>query len=186
MTDSTTQPFNGFGPGKTRTTKIPDAFFSELLPLIDDLGEMKVTLYAFWALQQQEGEFRYVLGRELLQDHLFLSGFDPDPERAAEKVCEALAQATARGSLLHVAAAGVNGQEDLYFLNTVHGRNALRAIQNGQYEPGSRENPIGLIVERPNIFALYEQNIGPLTPLIAEELRAGEQDYPGGMDRRSD
>ena len=178
MTNSTPQSFNGFGPGKTRTTKIPNPFFSELLPMIDDLGEMKVTLYAFWALQQQEGEFRYMLGRELLQDQLFLSGFDPDPGLAAEKARDALARATARGTLLHATAAGVNGQEDLYFLNTVHGRNALRAIENGQYEPGSREYPVGLIVERPNIFALYEQNIGPLTPLIADELRASEQDYP--------
>jgi len=33
-------------------------------------------------------------------------------------------------------------------------------------------------VERPNIFALYEQNIGLLQPLIAEELREAEKTYP--------
>jgi DnaD/phage-associated family protein len=31
---------------------------------------------------------------------------------------------------------------------------------------------------RPNIFTLYEQNIGMLTPLIAEQLRDAEQTYP--------
>src|SRR5690348_6777256 len=33
-------------------------------------------------------------------------------------------------------------------------------------------------VERPNIFVLYEQNIGLLTPLIAEELKDASSQYP--------
>jgi DnaD/phage-associated family protein len=33
-------------------------------------------------------------------------------------------------------------------------------------------------VERPNIFKLYEENIGPLTPLIADALRDAEATYP--------
>ncbi|HRO90206.1 MAG TPA: DnaD domain protein, partial [Promineifilum sp.] len=40
------------------------------------------------------------------------------------------------------------------------------------------EQPITLMVERPNIFVLYEQNIGALTPLIADELREAERTYP--------
>jgi DnaD/phage-associated family protein len=32
--------------------------------------------------------------------------------------------------------------------------------------------------EKSNIFHLYEENIGPLTPLIAEDLKAAEQEYP--------
>ena len=37
---------------------------------------------------------------------------------------------------------------------------------------------MALDVERPNIFRLYEENIGPLTPLIAEMLRDAEKTYP--------
>ena len=33
-------------------------------------------------------------------------------------------------------------------------------------------------MERPNIFTLYEQNIGLLTPLIADQLRDMEKSYP--------
>jgi DnaD/phage-associated family protein len=33
-------------------------------------------------------------------------------------------------------------------------------------------------VERPTIFLLYEQNVGLLTPLVAEELREAEERYP--------
>jgi len=54
----------------------------------------------------------------------------------------------------------------------------VRAIEAGRFVPGDREYPIALVDERPNVFALYEQNIGPLTPLIGEQLRAAEQDYP--------
>ena len=32
-------------------------------------------------------------------------------------------------------------------------------------------------VDRPNVFVLYEQNIGPLTPLIAENLQDLEKEY---------
>ena len=35
-----------------------------------------------------------------------------------------------------------------------------------------------LRVQRPNIFVLYEQNIGVLTPLIADQLRDMEKTYP--------
>jgi len=35
------------------------------------------------------------------------------------------------------------------------------------------------VEETPNIFVLYEQNIGMLTPMIAEELREAEEQYPG-------
>lgn len=172
------QGFNGFPPGKQRTTTVPNRFFSELLPAIDDLNELKLTLYCFWALQQQEGEYRYVRRREVLRDDLFLRGIHPDPEQAAQLVTAAFERTTARGTLLHVQVEGVDGPEDLYFMNTVRGRNAVRAIQAGDYEPGDRECPVALVVERPNIFALYEQNIGPLTPLISDQLRDAEQDYP--------
>ena len=38
--------------------------------------------------------------------------------------------------------------------------------------------PVALITERPNIFAMYEQNIGPLTPLLSDILRDAENTYP--------
>lgn len=37
---------------------------------------------------------------------------------------------------------------------------------------------LALEVDRPNIFALYEQNVGLLLPLVAEELREAGERYP--------
>ena len=172
--------FKGFPPGKVPMVRVPSQFFTEVLGTVDDLDELKLTLYAFWALQQQEGEFRYLLKREVLQDSLLLSGIDQDAERAAQRVSAALERAVQRGTLLHASVECARGPEDLYFMNTTHGRNAVRAIAAGQFEPGDRDTPVLLIAERPNIYALYEENIGALTPLISEELRAAEQDYPPG------
>ncbi|NDJ78318.1 MAG: DnaD domain protein [Chloroflexi bacterium] len=170
--------FNGFPPGKLYTTTVPNLFFSELLPAIDDLVELKLTLYCFWALQQQEGEYRYLIQREVLDDELFLRGIDDDSAAATQAVTAAFAKATARGTLLHVTVESVNGPEDLYFMNTPRGRNAVQAVEEGRFEFGGRDCPVALIIERPNIYALYEQNIGPLTPLIGDELRQAETDYP--------
>jgi len=38
--------------------------------------------------------------------------------------------------------------------------------------------PVKLQPERPNIYALYEQNIGPLTPILSETLQEAEKNYP--------
>jgi DnaD/phage-associated family protein len=67
----------------------------------------------------------------------------------------------------------------LYFLNSERGRAALRAIEKGEWKPtGDTRQPIALDMERPNVFRLYEENIGPLTPLIADVLREAEATYP--------
>ena len=158
--------------------KVPWAFFSELLPAIDDLDELKLTLYFFWALYQQEETYRYVLLREVLSDAHFLRSIDPDPQRATERIKTALERAVERGTLLRATVAGVEGEETLYLMNTPRGRAALQAIQTGTFQPGNRETPVALIGERTNLFALYEQNIGPLTPLIGDILRQAERDYP--------
>ncbi len=175
---SPTQKFRGFPAGKSRMIKVPEVFFGELLPAIDDLAEMKLTLYCFWALYQQEEEYRYVLLREVLSDVHFLRGLDPDPERAAELAQAAFSRAVERGTLLRTTVAGVNGTETLYFMNTPRGRAAMQAVQAGEFEIGDRETPVAFIGERTNLFTLYEQNIGPLTPLIGDILRQAERDYP--------
>jgi DnaD/phage-associated family protein len=32
--------------------------------------------------------------------------------------------------------------------------------------------------KKPNIFGLYEKNIGPLTPILAETMKDAEKEYP--------
>ena len=59
------------------------------------------------------------------------------------------------------------------------GRAALDALKNGEWSPADQARPeVTLDLERPNIFRLYEQNIGPLTPLMADALREAERGLP--------
>jgi hypothetical protein len=66
--------FSGFPEGKVQFTSIPDQFFHSLLPLIDHLGELKTTLYAFWYLDHMEGVFRYLRPQRIL-DPLFATKY---------------------------------------------------------------------------------------------------------------
>jgi DNA replication protein len=167
--------FKGFPGGKVRLTRIPAQFFSELLPQIDHLGELKVTLYTLWCLDQMEGSFRYLRQRDYTADERLMQGLGPEP---AQALAEALQHATERGVLLMALVPGETGPEAYYFLNTPRGRAAIEAIEKGNWRPtGDPQQPIALDLERPNIFRLYEENIGPLTPLIADTLKEAEQTY---------
>ena len=46
------------------------------------------------------------------------------------------------------------------------------------YVPEQGIHNVQVQVERPNIFVLYEQNIGLLSPMIAEELKDAAEQYP--------
>lgn len=174
------QGFNGF-PRRGRLTKIPGLFFSDVLPYVDSLAELKVTLYAFWRLQQKEGSAPFLTRRELAADETFMRGLGPREDVRAETLADGLERAAARGTLLHVRVEEKGGDwtEDLYFVNTARGRAAVEAIETGTWVPSLDPSaPVDVNVERPNVFTLYEQNVGPLTPLIADGLRDLEEAYP--------
>jgi DNA replication protein len=173
------QTFSGFVTGKIGTTPVPNPFFSELLPSIDHLGELKITLYVFWALNKKEGPFRYLRKSEMAEDQRLLSALQEAGLPLEESFEEALERAVVRGTLLKATLSFSQGTETFYFLNSPKGRAAIDAIQDGKWKPsGEKDAPIQLEVELPNIFTLYEQNIGPLTPMIADTLRDAEKNYP--------
>jgi DNA replication protein len=161
--------FSGFPPGKVRSASIPEMVFTELIPLIDDLAELKLTLHVLWRLGRQRGKVRYLRRADLAADRVLLSGLGEVPVEALSRAAE---RAVERGTLLRVEAAIEGTAEELYFANTPKGRAAVEAIARGEW-PAELEP-----AARPNVFTLYEQNIGLLTPLIADELREAEQTYP--------
>lgn len=170
--------FDGFPAGKQPQFVIPSAFISDLLPRIDDLAELKITLYFIWAIQQREGRYRYLRRRDFINDEAFMAGlagldFAPDATLDA-----ALGRACQRGTLLSVDLTIGGEVERLYFINTELGREAYAQVQRGEWKPGFTDSPVEIIPDRPNIYRLYEDNIGPLTPLIADTLRDAEKEYP--------
>jgi DNA replication protein len=170
--------FAGFPAGKQPYTPVPHLFFSELLPDIDHLGELKVTLHIFWLLTQKTGDQRYVSGRELAADRRLLSGLASPVMTPEEALRDSLERAVSRGTILRVVAGQGDDLRDWYFVNTEKGRQAVKDMLAGVWTPVEAEEPILLVSQRPNIFALYEQNIGALTPMMAEELMEAEDTYP--------
>ena len=169
--------FAGFPSGKQPTTPVPDAFFTKVLPSIDHLGELKVTLYALWALGRQRGSRRCLRLEDLRRDRGLLDALALQGEDAQLSLQVSLARAVARGTLLRVDPSG-RGDEACFFLNSPRGRAAAEGLRKGAWSPDEEAPAVGWDAARPNIFGLYEQNFGPLTPLIAETLREAEATYP--------
>ena len=171
--------FQGFPPGKVRFSRIPAPFYTELLPQIDDLFELKTTLYAFWQLDQMEGERRYLQISDFENDALFMEALGQDFQKSKIVLTDSLSKIISRGTFLQVNLEIEGEDRQFYFLNSARGRFAIEEIGKGNWRPsGDKSFPIELMQEKPNIFALYESNIGALTPMIADSLKNAEKDYP--------
>ncbi len=176
------RPFAGFPPGGMKSTPVPNLVFSELLPQIEDLAELKVTLHVFWVLYQKKGFPRFVTLRELLDDGTLLLGLKGGGRAPEEALREGLGLAVARGTLLHLETELSGVEQELYFVNTDQSRKAVAKLRSGELDIGQvvlgGSGASTAVPERPNIFTLYEQNVGLLTPLLAEELSEAERLYP--------
>jgi DnaD/phage-associated family protein len=153
--------FKGFTDSET-FTQLPDKFFHQLLKEIDDPAELKVTLYFLWRVEHMDSPFRALSKMDFNVKELGLS---------VDEIKLGLEKAVKRGSLLKV-----QREAKVYFLlNSPRGRAGVQAIESGKWNPqvGTSAPP----TERPNVFRLYEENIGPLTPLIADALKDAEELY---------
>jgi len=172
--------FTGF-PAKMQFTPLPNFFFSTLLPQIGDIIELKTTLHILGALYRKRGYPRFVTYRELLTNTSLMHSLKAAAKPPEEALRQALEMATRRGTFLHLVLDRDGVPEDVYFLNTDPDRQIVAKIQNGEFAlKGLKTGGKDYIEteEEPDIFTLYEQNIGMLTPMIADELREAEKLYP--------
>jgi len=150
-----TAPFKGFSNSET-FTQLPDSFFHQLLNEITDAGELKITLYAMWRMEKMEGPFHDLCETDFGSSDLGLSEDD---------IRSSLDKAVQRGTLLR----SVHETDVFYFLNSPRGRAAAEAFASGNWRKSGKTMSAPL--ERPNVYKLYEENIGPLTPMIADALK---------------
>lgn len=185
-------PFAGFPPG-AQATPIPSLFFTRLLPRLAGAAELGLALYVFYLLHRKKSYPRFFTREELAAERdlaLFLERATANggPEARGEDVPQGRHAALERGLsslvgiglLVAVPAEGPEGVRDIYFLNTPADRRAAERLRRGELKlPSWRPLPEAEPVELSrSIYALYEQNIGPLTPLVADELREAEELYP--------
>ena len=177
--------FEGF-PTRMEYTPVPNIFLSSLLPQIEDIAELKTTLHILAMVFRKKGSPRYVSLREMLVNESLMSALSAG-DRSPEIVLKnALEMAVGRGTLLTVAMEKDGASEDVYFLNMAANREVVEKIQVGELELAGLKSAGRKYIppeELPDIFTLYEENIGMLTPMIAEELREAEKLYPAAWIR---
>jgi DNA replication protein len=169
--------FKGF-PARMQFTPVPNLVFSALLPGITNINELKVLLHIFEIIYPKKGVLRFISHNELL-NQASLANDLKDP--SGKILHEALESLTQKGVILYLPLKKPDKTEDIYFLNNEANRLVIAGIQSGEivlpelkYEKVIQPGP----VEPSDIFTLYEQNIGMLTPLIADELKESGKQYP--------
>jgi DNA replication protein len=135
---------------ETGFVSLPESFFTDVMPKIQDLTELKVVLYAAYLIMRKQDHPQFVTYKELKAVSCQLTA-----EFSEEVLRRALDSAIQDGALTHSTSSIDGVLEDVYSL-TVESRRPATV----------------------NIFTLYEQNVGIITPMIAEELKEAERVYP--------
>jgi DnaD/phage-associated family protein len=177
--------FEGF-PARSEFTCIPNVFFSSLLPEITDLAELKTTLHIIAQLYRKKGYPRYVSYNELRGDVVLMGGLRGGEGSPEEALRRGLELAAGRGALLRLRLERDGAVDDIYLLNDEPGRQAVARLESGELKLAGGVSAVTLPVAGeapPDIFTLYEQNIGILTPMISEQLRDAESSYPADWVR---
>ena len=168
--------FSGFQENKKRFTGIPDQFFGELLPAIKDINELKLVFYMLWSAYTQ-GDYGVAFTlRDILLDEHFLQGLAIS-DKDVKSLVATLLEKLVRDNIL-VKVGNESTEETGFFINSPRGRAAADLMQSGSLFHTQGQPKATLDIIKPNIFRLYEENIGPLTPLIAETLRDAQESYP--------
>lgn len=153
----TMQRFVGFevGPradGSQRLTGVPASFFTDLLPQITNMNELKVTLHFLYLAGRKRGEPKWVGYWELEAAQDLLQGLrrGGDPRPPQQHLHEGLELAIARGTLLRVLASPApdkyfkqaKPQSELepvdttfttwFLLNTEANREFVRQVETGE------------------------------------------------------
>jgi DnaD/phage-associated family protein len=179
--------FSGF-PARAEVTPIPNLFFTVVMPQIDDIVELKIMLHVLWLLSRRRGYPQFVTYNELLSAPIFMGGIEGGAKPKGEILRQALGQAVQHGTMLHLRIDRDGQPEDAYFINSETAREAINKIQRGELPPlvlAPRKGEEAEIKPLPNIFSLYEQNIGMLTPMIDGYLKEAEKLYPAEWIERA-
>ncbi len=172
---------SGF-PRDTRYIPVPSPLLGELLREVQSIEELKCTLRVVGMVHQRRSRGSAVSVAELMADPVLVEALADRPGGARDATMRGVAEAVARGTLLQSGDGDAQSSDAFLFINDEPGRQALsRTARGGAASYAVEDVPaVGAATDsRPNIFTLYEENIGLLeSPLLAEELKEAEETYP--------
>ena len=166
---------DGF-PEKAEVIPVPSLYITGIIPAIRDITELKVTLYIFWLVSRRRGYPSLVTFDELSH-----TGITDDDQPGHETLATALKNAVEHGVLLSITFAKDDSIETAYCVNTPANRAAIDKVRRGDIvlpdlvpvkDPGEKMTAVH------DIYSLYEQNIGMITPMVSDKLKEAEESYP--------
>jgi DNA replication protein len=156
-------PYSAAQPGSF--VHVPGAYVGQVMRQVADVVELKVSLLVFHLLSRSREYPGYVTHGDLVLKAESLLGVN-------EAVCAAgIAAAVERGVFLRAQVRP--GGESAYFANVEADLEAIERLRETWASGAS-----GTVSRTPNIFELYEQNIGIISPMMAEELKDAQRTYP--------
>ena len=164
---------------KSQAIALAPSVLRLFLAQIDDLAELKLSIFFLFAIQQKEGHQRFLRYADFLEDDSLMAGLRRLDADAGDHAAldAAIGRARDRGTLLEAAATLAGARQRFFMLNDDMGRLIQGQILAGEWTPTGLDD-IEILPLRPTIFSLYESNIGLLTPMIIEALKDAEAEYP--------
>lgn len=170
--------FSGF-PGVAKATAIPNLFFATVLPRLAAPGDLLAFLWTCRIVQEQRGEARFVTPGQVWAEPGAALSFE-QIGRGRKGLDDGLAACAHLGALLSIRASGAGIDDTLYFVNNPQSRRVIARARAGLLEliPETVIHDVPVQM-RPDIFRIYEEHIGTITPFVAERLVAAADHYPG-------
>ncbi|MFH1560143.1 MAG: DnaD domain protein [Chloroflexota bacterium] len=168
-------------PDNSRFTPVPNLLFGPLLEEIDDLLVLKCLLRILWLHYQKKGFPRFLTWDELTADRTLARALATEGSSFSNTTLQdTLNKAQQLGVLIHLRMETERGVVDVYMPNSQEGRRAVQHLEAHTLDTALpiHGNPQPSPVSRPNIFSLYEENIGIIGHIMAEELKEAEKSYP--------
>ncbi len=144
-------------------------FLIETIGEIRDSLQLKILLFAIWLAQESGDEANPLSLQDFYSYPEFMNQIGGNPEMIRKNLLGGL-KANLEANFLIGNSFEAIQQGKPFYLNTARGKQASQ-LQNPVMD-NSFKSPA-----RSDIFILYEENIGPLTPLIADALKDAEKEY---------
>ena len=178
MSDS--PEFRGF-PAIGGGTVLPNLFFLAVLPKLQEPGDLLAFLWVTRLVQEQRGEARFVSADQIWATEPARHSFEA-LAGGRSALDRGLGRCATLGALLALRLTGEGNDSTIYFVNNPGSRRAVARARAGalKLRPATVAVPVAspAVEARPDIFRLYEENIGTITPLVGERLLAAADDYP--------
>jgi DNA replication protein len=166
------------------SVEIPRWFLEKVAPQIREIAELHVML-AYFRLASPMGYSEPLHEDALLHDDILNSAlrFDAAAREPFDRVRRGIELAVARDTVLRFTVNDDEGDATYWLLlATPDNRVKLERYRSGLLQPpdldGAMDRPARVASIRPGIFKLYEQNIGLVTPIIADRLVEALELYP--------